>query len=63
MSDGILDGLDYIDLDTCVECINGKQTKQKRLGALRSTHVLELIHTDICGPFHVANRNGQRYFI
>ena len=63
VSDGILDELDFMDLDTCVECIKGKQTKQKRLGALRSTHVLELIHTDICGPFHMANRNGQRYFI
>jgi transposase InsO family protein len=24
---------------------------------------LELIHTDICGPFHTATRNGHTYFI
>lgn len=63
VSDGILDTLDYTNLASCVQCIKGKQTKQKRLGAVRSSNVLELIHTDICGPFHIANRNGQRYFI
>jgi len=25
--------------------------------------VLELIHTDICGRFPTASRNGQQYFI
>jgi hypothetical protein len=27
------------------------------------TDVLELIHTDICGPFPTATRNGHIYFI
>ena len=51
VADGILDTLDLTDLQVCVECIKGKQTKVKRLGAKRSSDVLELIHTDICGPF------------
>ena len=34
-----------------------------RLGANRSTDILELIHTDICGPFPIASWNGQQYFI
>ncbi|KAG8480618.1 hypothetical protein CXB51_024788 [Gossypium anomalum] len=41
----------------------GKQTKTKRLGANRSSDVLELIHTDICGPLPTASWNGQQYFI
>ncbi|XP_060964969.1 uncharacterized mitochondrial protein AtMg00300-like [Cannabis sativa] len=51
VSDGILDSIDFSDFDVCIECIKGKQTKTKKLGAKRATDVLELIHTDICGPF------------
>ncbi|RVW73959.1 Retrovirus-related Pol polyprotein from transposon TNT 1-94 [Vitis vinifera] len=51
------------DFDICVECIKGKQTKTKKLGANRTTDVLELIHTDICGPYPTASWNGQQYFI
>ena len=43
--------------------IKGKQIKHKRLGANRSSGILELIHIDICGPFPMASRNDQRYFI
>ena len=63
VSDGILDPLDFMDFDTCVNCIKGKQTDVRRLGANRASNVLELIHTDICGPFPKASWNGQIYFI
>ncbi|RVW19330.1 Retrovirus-related Pol polyprotein from transposon TNT 1-94 [Vitis vinifera] len=63
VSDGILDSLDFSDFDICIECIKGKQTKTKKLGANRATDVLELIHTDICGPYPTASWNGQQYFI
>jgi len=63
VSDGILDSLDFTDFNVCIECIKGKQTSVKRLGASRTKDVLELIHTDICGPFPSASWNGQRYFV
>ena len=63
MSNGILDPLDFSDFDMCVNCIKGKQTNVRRFGANRSTDVLELIHTDICGPFPTTAWNGQQYFI
>ena len=47
----------------CIDCINGKQTNIKKVGANRSSSVLELIHTDICGPFPIASWNCQQYFI
>ena len=56
MTKGILDPLIF-------QTIKGKQTKHKRLGAIRSSDVLELIHTNICGSFSMASWNGQRYFI
>jgi hypothetical protein len=35
----------------------------RKYTANRMTNVLELIHTDICGPFPIATRNGHVYFI
>jgi len=63
VSNGILESIDFTNFDVCVECIKGKQTKAKRLGAYRGSNVLELIHTDICGPFPTPFWNGQQYFI
>ena len=63
VSDGILDSLDFVDFEICTNCIKGKQTSTRRFGANRATNVLQLIHTDICGPFPTVSWNGQQYFI
>ena len=55
VSDGILDLLDFTDFDVCVNCIKDKQTNIRRLGAKRTSDILELIHTDICGLFPMAS--------
>lgn len=55
--------LDGTNFQVCVECIKGKQTNIKKLGVEKATNVLELIHTDICGPFPMASWNGQQYLI
>jgi hypothetical protein len=50
----ILAPLDFSDLGHCIECIKGKYVKHiKRTGVTRSSGVLEIIHTDIWGPFNV----------
>ena len=59
----ILPDLDFIDLNVCVNCIKDKQTKHTKKGATRSTQLLEIIHTDICGPFDVNSFNKEKYFI
>ena len=46
-----------------MDCIKGKQTKHSKKGATRSTQLLEIIHTDICGPFDVPSFGGEKYFI
>ncbi|RVW94715.1 Retrovirus-related Pol polyprotein from transposon TNT 1-94 [Vitis vinifera] len=51
------------DAERCIYVGDGKQTKTKKLGANRATDVLELIHTDICGPYPTTSWNGQQYFI
>ena len=63
VSDGILDPLDFSDFQVCIECIKGKQTNMTKKNANRCSDVLELIHTDICGPFPTPSWNGQQYFI
>ena len=63
MSEGILDPLDFSDFQVCIECIKGKQTNMRKNDANRCSDVLELIHTDICGPFPTPSWNGQQYFI
>ena len=63
MLDGILDSLDFVDFEICTYCMKGKQTNTWRFGANRATYVLELIHTNICGPFPMVSWNGQQYFI
>src|SRR3954466_9188681 len=63
MSEGIIDSLDLSDLKVCIECVKGKQTNKRKTGAYRSSELLELIHTDICGPFPKTSWNGQQYFI
>ena len=60
----ILPQLDFTDWDICVECIKRKQTSHiSKYPATRSTESLQLIHTDICGPFDVPSWNGEKYFI
>jgi len=61
--DGILEPLDLKDFQVCIECIKGKRTNERKLSAERAKYVLELIHTDICGPFPTISWNGQQYFI
>ena len=39
--------------NVCVDCIKGKQTKHTKKGVIRSTQLLEIMHTDIYGPFDV----------
>jgi len=51
IKEGILHDLDFSNFDTCVDCVKGKLTaKMRNTGANRSDNVLELIHTNICGP-------------
>ena len=49
----ILPPLEFLDLEQCRECIKGKYVKKIKKDAKRSAGILQIIHTDICGPFPV----------
>ena len=59
VSEEILDPLDLSGFQVCIECIKGKQTNVKKNDVNRCGDILELIHTDICGPFPTPSYNGQ----
>jgi hypothetical protein len=76
IKDGILVNLDFYfyffyffyfffsDFDSCGDCVKGKLTsKTRRQKDGRSETVLELIHTDICGPITPTALGNYRYFI
>ena len=64
LKDGILPNLDFSNLSTCVECVKEKLTSEVRKDRIAMCRdVLELIHTDICGPFTLTTLGGYRYFI
>jgi len=59
----ILSDLDFTDQNICVDCSKEKQTKYTKKWATRSTQLLEIMHTNICGPFDVNSFEKERYFI
>ena len=63
-ADGLLESLDYESFDACEPCLLGKMTKTLFSGTMeRANDLLEIIHTDICGPISVEARGGYRYFL
>ena len=62
VKEGLLGSLDFTSFPTCVNCIKAKATNTFKKNAIRAQSSLELIHTDICGPFDPCY-TGQRYFI
>ena len=62
--DGLLESLDYESFDTCEPCLMGKMTKTPFSGTMeRANDLLEIIHTDVCGPMSVEARGGYHYFL
>ncbi|RWR73399.1 Gag-protease-integrase-RT-RNaseH polyprotein [Cinnamomum micranthum f. kanehirae] len=63
VKDGLLPNLNFTDFTVCIDCIKGKQTNTSKKGATRSSGLLEIIHTDICGRIHIPCFTGEEYFI
>jgi hypothetical protein len=59
----ILPSLEFSYLEQCIECIKAKFVKKIKKNAKRSTGVLEIIRTNICGPFNVKSVDGYDSFI
>jgi hypothetical protein len=63
-NDGVLESFDFESFDTCEACLMGKMTKTPFTGHVeRASDLLEIIHSDVCGPMSVPARGGFLYFV
>ncbi|KAJ9542184.1 hypothetical protein OSB04_028690 [Centaurea solstitialis] len=61
---GFLGTFDFKPFDNCESCLSGKMTKEPfNKDNERASYLLEIVHTDVCGPFSHEARGGYRYFI
>ena len=61
--DELLEPFDYESYPTCESCLMGKMTKSPFSGhGERVIRLLELVHTDVCGPMTTHARGGYSYF-
>ena len=61
--DGFSESLGYESFDACEPCLLGKMTKTPFPRIMeRATNLLEIIHTDVCGPMSVDARGRVSLF-
>jgi hypothetical protein len=63
VKESILPSLELSDFEQCIDCIKGKYVKQIKKNTKRSAVILEIIHTDIYGPFPIASVDDYDSFI
>ncbi|GJY57755.1 retrotransposon protein, putative, ty1-copia subclass [Tanacetum coccineum] len=62
--DGLLKSTDEESFNKCVSCLSAKITRKVfPYCTERATGLLEIIHTDVCGPLRHVSRQGTSYFI
>ncbi|KAJ9556119.1 hypothetical protein OSB04_010733 [Centaurea solstitialis] len=62
--DGVLESFDLKSDDVCESCLLGKMTKSPFTSACeRVEGLLDLVHTDVCGPFRSATKDGKCYYV
>ena len=56
--------MDFDEFPVCESCLEGKMTKRPFNAKGRQVQdLLELIHSDVCGPISIQARGGYEYFI
>lgn len=60
---GIEKNIKIQEVEFCEPCVNGKITRFPFGTRTRSERVLEIIHSDVCGPITPQTYDGYRYFV
>ncbi|KAI3699760.1 hypothetical protein L2E82_44271 [Cichorium intybus] len=62
--DGVLESFDLGSDDVCESCLFGKMTKSPFKGTFeRGEGLLDIIHTDVCGPFRTTTKDDTRFYV
>lgn len=62
----LVHGMNISSIDVsrqCEACIDGKMTRLSFESRKRAKRVLEIVHTDVCGPVTQTSFEGYRYFV
>ena len=59
----MLPTLDFNDMQNCIDCWKGKLTNTRKIGSTRSLNLLEVVHSDVCGPFSTQTICKNAYFV
>ena len=53
------------ELSFCEGCLEGKMYRKPfpTVGKIRSTHKLQLVHSDVCGPMQTQSIGGAKHFV
>lgn len=68
MKQGLVEGMYYSDTfvtskSNCQVCCEGKQSRLPFSTGTRATEMLQIVHSDICGPMECKSIGGARYFL
>ena len=64
VSSGSLESLQVEPFPVCESCLEGKMTSRPfKAKGNRANDVLELIHSDLCGPMSIQAKGGFEYFV
>ena len=64
VTSGHLSPLDMNALSICEPCLEGKMTMRLfKAKGYKAKKVLDLLHTDLCGPMNTSAKGGYEYFI
>ncbi|GJW23331.1 retrotransposon protein, putative, ty1-copia subclass [Tanacetum coccineum] len=62
--DRVLELFDFKSDDVCESCLSGKMTKSPFTRTCeRGEGLLDLVHTNVWGPFRSATKDGKRYYV
>ncbi|GKE71302.1 retrovirus-related pol polyprotein from transposon TNT 1-94, partial [Tanacetum coccineum] len=60
----VLSGVHDINLKKCSHCLAGKQTRRAfKSPSFRTENILDLVHSDVCGPMKTKTLGGCSYFV
>jgi hypothetical protein len=60
---GLIPQINLDDFHICEPCIKGKMTAKPFSKCWKSSDLLEIIHSDICGPLRIKTHRGMEYFV
>ena len=60
---GLIPQMNTIDFDICESCVKGKMTRKSFNKHWKSLDLLEVVHSDICGPLRTKTHREMKYFV